>query len=92
MVLWTLTRPRPAGSPYAIRAVLKENNTIPTVGIDLESDPVATGLVKSLARSGATLPDFFWIFPNWGANKLSSSRTLCRPLRVCRFYKTNPIF
>jgi hypothetical protein len=30
-----------AGSPYAIRAVLKETNTIPTVGIDLESDPVA---------------------------------------------------
>jgi len=74
-----------AGSPYAIRAVLKETNTIPTVGIDLESDPVANGWVKSLARPGATLLDFFWIFPNWEANKLSSSRTLCRPLRVWLF-------
>jgi putative tryptophan/tyrosine transport system substrate-binding protein len=43
------------GSPYAIRAVLKETNTIPTVGIDLESDPVANGWVKSLARPGGQL-------------------------------------
>ena len=31
-----------AGTPYAIRAAMKATSTIPIVGIDLESDPVAT--------------------------------------------------
>src|SRR5262245_25035340 len=41
-----------AGNPYPIRAAMKATRTIPIVGIDLESDPVARGLVKSVARPG----------------------------------------
>src|SRR5262249_29446631 len=37
-----------AGTPYAIRAAMKATSTIPIVGVDLESDPVASGLVKSI--------------------------------------------
>ena len=32
-----------AAAPYAIRAATKATSTIPIVGIDLESDPVASG-------------------------------------------------
>ena len=59
-----------AGSPYAIRAVLKETNTIPTVGIDLESDPVANGWVKSLARPGSNLTGLFLDIPELGGKQI----------------------
>jgi putative ABC transport system substrate-binding protein len=58
-----------ASNPYAIRAVLKATSTIPTVGIDLESDPVASGLAKSLARPGGNFTGFFLDIPERGANK-----------------------
>jgi putative tryptophan/tyrosine transport system substrate-binding protein len=59
-----------AGSPYAIRAVLKETNTIPTVGIDLESDPVANGWVKSLARPGGNCTGLFLDIPELGGKQI----------------------
>jgi putative tryptophan/tyrosine transport system substrate-binding protein len=52
-----------ASNPYAIRAVLKATSTIPTVGIDLESDLVASGLAKSLARPGGNFTGFFLDIP-----------------------------
>ena len=59
-----------AGSPYAIGAVLKETNTIPTVGIDLESDPVANGWVKSLARPGGNVTGLFLDIPDLGGKQV----------------------
>jgi putative tryptophan/tyrosine transport system substrate-binding protein len=59
-----------AGSPYAIRAVLKETDTIPTVGIDLESDPVANGWVKSLAGPGSNLTGLFLDIPDLGGKQI----------------------
>ena len=59
-----------AGSPYAIRAVLKETNTIPTVGIDLESDPVANGWVESLARPGGNLTGLFLDIPELAGKQI----------------------
>jgi putative ABC transport system substrate-binding protein len=59
-----------AGSPYAIRAVLKATNTIPTVGIDLESDPVANGWVKSLARPGGNCTGLFLDIPELGGKQI----------------------
>jgi ABC-type uncharacterized transport system substrate-binding protein len=38
-----------AGSRYAFEAAMRATNTIPIVGIDLESDPVASGWAKSLS-------------------------------------------
>jgi len=40
------------GDPHRIRAAMKATTTIPIVGIDLESDPVASGFVTSLGRPG----------------------------------------
>ena len=65
-----------AGSPYAIRAVLKETNTIPTVGIDLESDPVANGWVKSLARPGSNLTGLFLDIPELGGKQIELLRNV----------------
>ena len=41
-----------AVSSLAIRAATNATKTIPIVGVDLESDPVASGFVASLARPG----------------------------------------
>src|SRR6266481_3476952 len=37
-----------AAGPYAIQALIKATSTIPIVGIDLESDPIANGWAKSI--------------------------------------------
>jgi hypothetical protein len=39
-------------SPAAVQAVRSLTSTIPIVAFDLETDPVGSGLVKSLARPG----------------------------------------
>lgn len=40
------------GGALRIRAAMNVTRTVPIVGIDLESDPVASGFAKSLARPG----------------------------------------
>ena len=59
-----------AGTPYAIRAAMKATSTIPIVGIDLESDPVASGLVKSVARPEGNLTGFFLDIPDLGGKQI----------------------
>jgi putative ABC transport system substrate-binding protein len=59
-----------ATAPYAIRAVMNASRTIPVVGIDLESDPVASGWVKSLARPGGNLTGFFLDIPELAGKQL----------------------
>jgi putative ABC transport system substrate-binding protein len=48
-----------AAGPPAIVAVLKATRTLPVIGIDLESDPVASGFVQSLARPGGNFSGLF---------------------------------
>jgi putative ABC transport system substrate-binding protein len=74
-----------ATNPYAIRAVMKATSTIPIIGFDLESDPVASGWVKSFARPGGNFTGLFLDMPELGANRSNSSRKPCRWLRVWRF-------
>ena len=59
-----------ASNPYSIRAVTKATSTIPIVGVDLESDPVASGLVKSLARPGGNFTGFFLDIPELGGKQI----------------------
>ena len=59
-----------ATGPYAIRAVMNATSTIPIVGIDLESDPVANGWVKSLARPGGNFTGFFLDIPELGGKQI----------------------
>src|SRR5262245_55566797 len=48
-----------ATSPPMVKAVKQATSSIPIVAVELESDPVASGLVTSLARPGGNLTGFF---------------------------------
>jgi len=50
-------------SPVAVVAAAKTTRTIPIVAVDLETDPLATGLVTSLARPGGNVTGLFLDFP-----------------------------
>jgi putative tryptophan/tyrosine transport system substrate-binding protein len=50
-------------SSSAIRAATNAAKTIPIVGLDLESDPVASGFIASLARPGGNLTGIFVDLP-----------------------------
>ena len=50
-----------AGSRYAFEATMTATRTIPIVGIDLESDPVASGWAKSLGYPGGNLTNHLFL-------------------------------
>ena len=52
-----------AAAPEALSAASKATTSIPVVGIDLESDPVAKGYVKSSARPGGNITGMFLDIP-----------------------------
>ena len=52
-----------AAGPVALAAVSKATTSIPVVGLDLESDPVAKGYAKSLARPGGNVTGMFLDIP-----------------------------
>jgi len=51
-------------SPAAV-AVRSLTSTIPIVAFDLETDPIGSGLVKSLARPGGNVTGVFFDFPEF---------------------------
>ena len=59
-----------AAAPAAVAAVSKATTSIPVVGIDLESDPVANGYVKSLARPGGNVTGMFLDIPELSGKQL----------------------
>ena len=63
-----------AAAPYAIQAVLSATGTIPIVGVDLESDPVAKGWLRSLSRPGANLTGMFLDTPELGGKQIQLQR------------------
>jgi putative tryptophan/tyrosine transport system substrate-binding protein len=54
-----------AGGPAAVHAVRSLTSTTPIVAIDLETDPVGSGLVKGLARPGGNITGLFLDFPEF---------------------------
>ncbi len=52
-----------AATPEAVAAARSATSSIPIVGIDLESDPLALGYIKSLARPGGNLTGMFLDLP-----------------------------
>lgn len=59
-----------AVSSAAVRAAASATKTIPIVGLDLESDPVASGFVVSLARPGGNVTGFFLDLPELNGKRL----------------------
>jgi putative ABC transport system substrate-binding protein len=59
-----------ASNPYVIRALVQATSTVPIVGVDLESDPVASGLAKSVARPGGNFTGFFLDIPELGGKQI----------------------
>jgi ABC-type uncharacterized transport system substrate-binding protein len=54
-----------AVSTAAANAARVATTTIPIVALDLETDPVATGMIASLAHPGGNLTGFFFDFPEF---------------------------
>jgi putative tryptophan/tyrosine transport system substrate-binding protein len=59
-----------AANPYVIRVARQATNTVPIVGIDLETDPIEAGWITSLANPGGNLTGFFLDIPELGGKQL----------------------
>jgi len=59
-----------AGTPEAVVAARNATNSIPIVALDLESDPVAKGYVKSLAHPGGNMTGMFLDLPELNGKQI----------------------
>ena len=75
-----LLRARPdviyARGPASVSAAVQATKTIPIVAIDLESDPIARGFAKSLARPGGNVTGVFLDLPELSAKQLQLVREI----------------
>lgn len=62
------------GGALRIRAAMNVTGTVPIICIDLESDPVAGGFVKSLARPGANVSGVWMDLPELAGKHLQLLR------------------
>ncbi|MFI5002680.1 MAG: ABC transporter substrate-binding protein, partial [Reyranellales bacterium] len=59
-----------AVSPKAVQEVRTLTSTVPIIAMDLESDPVKSGFVASIARPGGNLTGLFFDFPEFSGKWL----------------------
>jgi putative ABC transport system substrate-binding protein len=62
------------GGPLRIRAAMQATKTVPIIGIDLESDPVASGFAKSLARPATNVSGIWLDLPELAGKQLQFLR------------------
>ena len=62
------------GGPPRIQAAMRATTTVPIVGIDLESDPVASGFVKTLARPGGNVSGIWMDVPEIAGKQIQFLR------------------
>jgi ABC-type uncharacterized transport system substrate-binding protein len=65
-----------ARGPSAVAAVTRATTTIPIVAVDLESDPIALGYAKTLARPGGNVTGVFLDMPDLSAKQLQLFREI----------------
>src|SRR6185369_12009710 len=65
-----------AQGPYALRGARAASATIPIVGFDMESDPIAAGYAASLPRPGGNVTGVFLDQPEVSAKQLQLLREL----------------
>jgi putative ABC transport system substrate-binding protein len=68
-------------NPYRIEAGLRLTKTIPIVTVDLESDPVARGFIKGLARPGGNLTGIWMDVPEIAGKQLQLLKEAVPDLR-----------
>jgi ABC transporter substrate binding protein len=56
-----------AAGPLVVHAARSATGTIPIIAIDLEGDPVASGMAATLARPGGNITGVFLDFPDFAA-------------------------
>ena len=54
-----------AASPAAVHALRSLTSTVPIVAYDLETDPIGSGIVKSLSQPGGNITGVFFDFPEF---------------------------
>src|SRR5438094_1024204 len=59
-----------AANPHILRAAIQATTTVSIVGIDLETDPVRAGWVKTLARPGGNVTGFFRDMPELSSKQV----------------------
>jgi putative ABC transport system substrate-binding protein len=64
----------------ALSAVKQATSRIPTVAVDLESDPVAMGFVRNLAQPGGNITGVFLDLPELSGKQLQFLKDVVRPL------------
>ena len=69
-----------AAGPPAVQASRAATADIPVIAIDLESDPVASGWIESLARPGGNVTGVFLDFPTFSAKCLQLLIEACPAL------------
>ena len=80
-----------AAAPEAVAAVRNATTSIPIVGLDLESDPVAKGYVKSLARPGGNMTGMFLDIPELNGKQVGLLKEIVAPLsRYSNFWHPGP--
>jgi putative tryptophan/tyrosine transport system substrate-binding protein len=62
------------GGPVLVGAAREATSSIPIVAHDLESDPLANGWIKTLARPGGNLTGFFLDIPEMSGKQLGLLR------------------
>lgn len=67
-------------SPHGIIAARRRTSRVPIVAVDLESDPVASGFITSLARPGSNLTGLFLDLPEMSGKLLQLLQELKRGL------------
>jgi putative ABC transport system substrate-binding protein len=67
--------------PKRIRDAMKATQSVPIVGIDLESDPVASGFVKTLARPGMNVSGIWLDLPEVAGKQLEFLREVVPDLK-----------
>ena len=75
-----------AATPEAVAAAKSATSSIPTVAVDLESDPLAMGYVKSLARPGGNLTGMFLDLPELSGKQVGLLKEIVPRLsRIANF-------
>ena len=77
-----------AAYPEAVASARKATSSIPTVVVDLESDPVAMGYIKSLARPGGNLTGVFLDLPELSGKQVGLLKKIVPRLTCIAIFGT----